>query len=197
MEKNANKIRMIISNNKGIFTDVARGVNRFDKSVNEVYNVLDYGNILNMMCEFVEGYVKYKKSDDKEFDGSVLKTSKRFYDAMFSNDFELKKKNRRVIELHEFRDMNRNFLEGTEKLTNLIDKIESDEDECYGELLTLVIMTQRQYEKIAKVHKSDCEIYLWLISKNSKFGVKKDISSTLMSHFKNPETPVMHPGKIK
>ena len=194
--KYSNKIKDLIKTNRGIYEQIAREADKNDFKYAEKYNILDYSKILELMVKYVEGYVKYKNSNANDtYKGKVLETSKYFYDSMF--DYNNRHKYRQVIELSQFKSINKLYLEWTNKLTNLLEKLENDDNLSNDiEFDILLTMTQRQYDKIAKVYKDDCNIYLWIISKNSKY-LKHNIDSKLISHYNDYRTPVMHAGKIK
>lgn len=194
--KYSKKIKDLIQSNRGIYEQIARESEKNHFKYAEKYNILDYGKILELMIKYVEGYIKYKESDNNDvYKGKVLETSKYFYDSMF--DYNNRHKYRQVIEISQFKSINKTYLEWTNKLTNLLEKLENDDKYSNDfEFDILLTMTQRQYDKIAKVYKDDCNIYLWIISKDSKY-LKHDIDSKLISHYNNDKTPVMHPGKIK
>ena len=194
--KYSKKIKDLIQSNRGIYEQIARESEKNHFKYAEKYNILDYGKILELMIKYVEGYIKYKESDNNDvYKGKVLETSKYFYDSMF--DYNSRHKYRQVIEISQFKSINKTYLEWTNKLTNLLEKLENDDKYSNDfEFDILLTMTQRQYDKIAKVYKDDCNIYLWIISKDSKY-LKHDIDSKLISHYNNDKTPVMHPGKIK
>lgn len=194
--KYSKKIKDLIQSNRGIYEQIARESEKNHFKYAEKYNILDYGKILELMIKYVEGYIKYKESDNNDvYKGKVLETSKYFYDSMF--DYNNRHKYRQVIEISQFKSINKTYLEWTNKLTNLLEKLENDDKYSNDfEFDILLTMTQRQYDKIAKVYKDDCNIYLWIVSKDSKY-LKHDIDSKLISHYNNDKTPVMHPGKIK
>ena len=56
-------------------------------------------------------------------------------------------------------------------------------------------MTDNQYRKLMKVYKDDSQIYLYLLTRNSRFS--KTISPELYSAFENKDTPVIHRMKKK
>lgn len=196
VSKYSKKIKDLIQSNRGIYEQIARESERHDYKYSQKYNILNYNKILELVVKYVEGYIKYKESDNNDnYKDKVLETSKYFYDSMF--DYNNRHKYRQVIELSQFKSINKNYLEWTNKLTNLLEKLENDDkysdDPEFDILLT---MTQRQYDKIAKVYKDDCNIYLWLISKDSKY-IKHNIDSKLISHYNDIKTPVMHYGGIR
>lgn len=194
--KNSCKIKELIKTNRSIYEEIAKEAERDSFKYVIKYNIVNYEQILELMVKYVEGYIKYRNDDSNSaYEGKVLETSKYFYDSMF--DYNNRNKYRIIIELSQFKSINKSYLEWTNKLTNLLEKLENDETyKDDSELDILLTMTQRQYGKIAKVYRDDCNIYLWLVSKDSKY-LKHKIDADLISQFNDDKTPVMHPGKIK
>ena len=145
--------RKCVESNKSLFEDVANGFVDAKDMFQVKYEMLNYPLILDEMIQFVDGYVEYAKDNNKRYEGKVLTISRNFYDSMFRD----KKKYRKKIDLSEFKDINRQYLEKTKQLQTVIEKYINDnkDGKISNELNSLIILTNNQYKKIAKVHKSD------------------------------------------
>ena len=116
MSVNELETRKCVANNKNLFEDVAKGfVNAKDVYKTE-YTILNYEKILDQMIEFVDGYKKYEQSNDKKYEGKVLKISQNFYDKMFTD-----KKYRKIISLEQFKDINKIYLKKTKELQSVLE----------------------------------------------------------------------------
>lgn len=155
------------------------------------YTVLNYEKMIHDMTEYLEGYRSYKTNGDNKYEGKVIGVSNSFYDGMFKDE----KKYRKVIYLRDYQNMVGKFLEETKKLQDVLDEMRSDK-EAPSEVKQLVRLTDNQYHKIAKVQKDDMQIYLWLITQNSKV-YRFPINSSVRDNFNNKNTPVMHRLKKK
>lgn len=172
--------------NRRMFEDVANSYQNIKDSDNVQYTILNYGKILDEMCEFIEGYISYRDKGDNTYAGKVLSTTIYFYNAMF-NDTD---KYRRRMTLAEMKGINKEFLEQTKRLQSLLEKYSKDKSDD-KELSQLLNLTNNQYAKISKVYKDDMKIYLWLTSLNSRF-LRKSIDVDLRIAFEDKSTPVMH-----
>lgn len=178
--------RKCVENNRNLFEDVAKGfVNAKDMYRTE-YSILNYEMILDQMIQFIDGYVEYANDNTKQYEGKVLAVTRNFFNSMFID----KKKYRKKINLDEFVEINKRYLEKTKQLQSIIERYLKDES-ISRELDSLLRLTDNQYKKIAKVYRDDMKIYLWLTSSNSKFFAYHLDEST-RSEFSNKNSPVMH-----
>lgn len=177
-------IKDFVLQHKSLFEDVNKDYQNIDRKYDTQYTILDYEKIFNDMIEYVDGYVKYRESDNDKYDNKILSTTHKFYDSMFMDQ-----KYRKTITLHEFKDINKMFLEKTKELQTLLEKY--TDDPAQSELCALCEMTDKQYRKVSKVYADDMQIYLHLISSNSKV-FNKSLSPELRKHYNDKSTPVMH-----
>ena len=178
--------RRCVENNRNLFEDVAKGfVNAKDMYRTE-YSILNYEMILDQMIQFIDGYVEYANDNTKQYEGKVLAVTRNFFNSMFID----KKKYRKKINLDEFVEINKRYLEKTKQLQSIIERYLKD-GSISRELDSLLRLTDNQYKKIAKVYRDDMKIYLWLTSSNSKFFAYHLDEST-RSEFSNKNSPVMH-----
>lgn len=174
-------ISELIKNNKSIFEDINRS---FDSHTdNADYTILDYNKILSDMCDYLEGYYKYKENGEEQYADKILSSTHKFYDVMFTDI-----KYRKPFRLSDMKSINEEFLVDTKKLQSLMDTDISGYEED-----AMLRMADNQYKKLMKVYKDDAQIYLWLVSRNSKFT--RNISADLYSAFENKDTPVIHKMK--
>ena len=101
-------------------------------------------------------------------------------------------KYRRIITLSDFRNLNKLFLIKTKELQTLLETY--SEDKSNLEVHAMCEMTDNQYRKIAKVHKDDMQIYMWLVRSNSSVFYKALDEKTKRAFYDN-STPVMHQVK--
>ena len=189
--------QLFVEKHRNMFEDVAR---QYDdvKDLNgpQKYSILNYGKILDMICEYMTGYINYKEKGNNEYSDKVLSQTIYLYNTMFTD-----KKYRTKIELSQMTDINRSFLEGTKKLQTLLDEqtklLQTKEGPDAEELNKMIMLTNNQYGKLSKVYHDDMSIYLWLISSKSKikFINRYNIDSKLRVDFNDKHTPVMH--KVK
>ena len=189
--------QLFVEKHRNMFEDVAR---QYDdvKALNgpQKYSILNYGKILDMICEYMTGYINYKEKGNNEYSDKVLSQTIYLYNTMFTD-----KKYRTKIELSQMTDINRSFLEGTKKLQTLLDEqtklLQTKEGPDAEELNKMIMLTNNQYGKLSKVYHDDMSIYLWLISSKSKikFLNRYNIDSKLRVDFNDKHTPVMH--KVK
>lgn len=189
--------QLFVEKHRNMFEDVAR---QYDdvKDLNgpQKYSILNYGKILDMICEYMTGYINYKEKGNNEYSDKVLSQTIYLYNTMFTD-----KKCRTKIELSQMTDINRSFLEGTKKLQTLLDEqtklLQTKEGPDAEELNKMIMLTNNQYGKLSKVYHDDMSIYLWLISSKSKikFLNRYNIDSKLRVDFNDKHTPVMH--KVK
>ena len=189
--------QLFVEKHRNMFEDVAR---QYDdvKDLNgpQKYSILNYGKILDMICEYMTGYINYKEKGNNEYSDKVLSQTIYLYNTMFTD-----KKYRTKIELSQMTDINRSFLEGTKKLQTLLDEqtklLQTKEGPDAEELNKMLMLTNNQYGKLSKVYHDDMSIYLWLISSKSKikFLNRYNIDSKLRVDSIDNHTPVMH--KVK
>ena len=174
-----------VSANQNLFESVASSHDNAKDVFKTQYSILNYGEILDKMIEFIDGYAKYAKSENNKFEGKVLDSAKKFYDNMFKD----KKKYRSVINLNEFKNISKTFLLKTKKLQSIMDTCLKDIDSREAD--GFIRLTNNQYDKLSKCFKDDMRIYLWLSSTNSKHFAHS-IDNTTKAAFNNKSTPVMH-----
>jgi hypothetical protein len=70
---NTNELEMkkFVSSASNLFEDVAESHENAKDVFKTEYSILNYGEILDKMAEFVDGYCNYAKGDNKKFDGKV------------------------------------------------------------------------------------------------------------------------------
>lgn len=175
----------LISDNKSLFEDVN---NAFDTNTDKAdYTILNYNKILSDMCDYLEGYFKYKENGEEQYADKLLSSTHRFYDDMFT-----KVEYRMPFHLNDMKGINEEFLVNTKKLQSLL---ESDDDEKSIEENSMIKMTDNQFRKLMKVYKDDAQIYLYLATRNGRFS--KPINAQLYSAFEDESTPVIHKMKKK
>lgn len=162
---------------KELFEDVQKANSKYSKGSDYEYSMLNYKKIIDDMCEYLEGYLEYDKGDDKKYSSKVLATTAKFYDAIFDS-----KKYRQTITFSDMTNITHDYLEATKKLQDIMVQVDDDDK---TELHAMMIMTNNQYNKIARVFKDDMMIYLWL-------AIGYNISSDLRQKYLNKDTPVMH-----
>lgn len=177
--------RKCVANNKNLFEDVAKSFVNAKDIYKTQYTILDYDMILDQMIEFIDGYKQYEASDNKKFEGKVLKISQNFYDKMF-----IDKKYRKTINLEQYKDINKSYLKKTKELQTIIETYIKDKS-ISGEMNSLIRLTNNQYKKLAKVCRDDMKIYLWLTTSNSKFFAYH-LDEATRSAYANKTAPVMH-----
>lgn len=184
---NANELSMkkFVSSASNLFEDVAKSHENAKDVFKTEYLILNYGEILDKMAEFVDGYCNYAKDSDKRFDGKVTTISKAFYDKMFTD----KKKYRTTINLKDFKNISRAYLLKTKKLQTIMDKC--IKENTSAEANAFIRLTNNQYDKLSRVFREDMKIYLWLSSTNSKSFAYK-IDNDTRSKFNSKNTPNMH-----
>lgn len=177
MKKEDMETYKFVKMNRTLFEDVQA---KYDNPINtnQKYTILNYRRILNDLCDYLEGYIDYCESDKRTYgNNQVLAKTAKFYDSMFRD-----KKYRTEITLGDFSDLCEDYLEGTKDLQNMLVSIEQKDNELHA----MVIMTNNQYRKIAKVFHDDYELWFWL-----RTG-KREPSAKLRGDYKNKSTPVMH-----
>ena len=189
--------QLFVEKHRNMFEEVARQEGDVrDLSGPQKYSILNYGKSLDMICEYMTGYINYKEKGNNEYSDKVLSQTIYLYNTMFTD-----KKYRTKIELSQMTDINRSFLEGTKKLQTLLDEqtklLQTKEGPDAEELNKMIMLTNNQYGKLSKVYHDDMSIYLWLISSKSKikFLNRYNIDSKLRVDFNDKHTPVMH--KVK
>ena len=140
--------QLFVEKHRNMFEDVAR---QYDdvKDLNgpQKYSILNYGKILDMICEYMTGYINYKEKGNNEYSDKVLSQTIYLYNTMFTD-----KKYRTKIELSQMTDINRSFLEGTKKLQTLLDEqtklLQTKEGPDAEELNKMIMLTNNQYGKL-------------------------------------------------
>lgn len=176
--------RSFVKTNKDMFEQVASNYENTTEIHRVPYSMLDYEKILTDICDFIEGYVEYKEKGDETYAGRVIGMTINFYDKMFTDP-----KYRRTAVLNQIRYINKQFLEKTNRLQDILEKYGDIEDD--KDLDKLLRLSNNQYAKLSKVYKDDMQIYLWLMSNNSKM-FRTNIPPDLHRAFDDPSTPVLH-----
>lgn len=180
--------KVFVSSNREIFEDIARSTISTYKS--KEYTQLNYEMILDKMCRYIEGYISYKESGSNKYKGKVMNTTLAFYNEIFKDESY-----RHDIVLKDMPNISETFLKKTKELQELMEK-HAEKQALDYELQQLLIMTDNQYKKVAKVFRDDMEIYLWLCTENSSIHAHV-LDVKLRQNFKDPTTPVMHEKKNK
>ena len=131
--------------NKNLFEDVANGYVNAKDIYKVQYTILDYEKIIDQMIEYLDGYVRYSKSDNDKYNGKVLTVTRSFFDKMFTE-----KEYRMKINLEQFQDVNKTYLKKTKELQSVIETYLSDKS-ISAEMESLIRLTNNQYRKLAKV----------------------------------------------
>ena len=172
--------RKCTETNKNLFEDVANGYVNAKDIYRVQYTILDYEKIIDQMIEYLDGYVRYSKSDNDKYNGKVLTVTRSFFDKMFTE-----KEYRMKINLEQFQDVNK-----TKELQSVIETYLSDKS-ISAEMESLIRLTNNQYRKLAKVCRDDMKIWLWLTTSNSKH-FKYHLDNTTQSAYADKKSPVMH-----
>lgn len=185
LDKNNISTKEFVKNNKQLFEDVAKEY-ATPAPAGEEYTQLDYERILNDMCSFIEGYVKYKTDGTDTYKGKVLLTSRRFFDDMFSD----KGKYRKTLKCNQIKNSFEYFLKGTKRFQDLMEK-NLDYSEKDAEFANLLKLCDNQYRKVSKVCRDDMQIYLWIRTRESTV-YRYDLSVKLRADYADEKTPVIH-----
>jgi hypothetical protein len=173
---------------KGTFEDMASTVIRTTHS--DRYTMLNYEEILEKMCDYIESYVDYKKTGDEKYRGKVLATTRIFYDSIFTE-----KKFRKKLTLKQISKTNEVFLKGTKEFQAVMEKYIEKQDQDY-ELQEMLILSNNQYKKLSKVYNDDMKIFMWLATGNSNM-YNYSIDPRLRAAYYDLSTPVIHSAKQK
>lgn len=188
MPIDVNKLSIVttVDDNKNLFESVAKEYNKAKDVFRVQYSILNYDKIIDEMISYLDGYKKYASGDNnKKYEGKVLSISRNFFETMFT-----KKEYRKKINISAFREENITYLKRTKELKGVIEST-LKEAENNAELNSLIRMIDNQYKKLAKVHKDDMKIYLWIVNKDSKiFGYNLDEKTR--KAFYDKTSPVMH-----
>lgn len=170
-----------IKNNANIFTSTQDKYSHVISRSDTIYTILDYAKIFEDICDYLEGYIDYAESDDDKYDSKVIISTSRFYESMFND-----KRYRTDFVLYEFPDIQKDFLEGTKDLQEMLVKMaESD-----NELRSMIVLTNNQYNRIAKVFKDDYCIWRMLIKLPTYDPTESD-----RDRFNDKTTPCIHKKK--
>lgn len=176
----ADIIQSFVRDNKNLFEQIIVNDERKNYNDSNVYTILDYKRILSLMKEYLSGYIAYKsKKEDTYESAKVLDKTKKFYDSIFTEAGY-----RRKLKLPEMVDINKDYLQLSNELRQIIDMTKNDKDQD-RELTTFLQLTENQYKKLAKVYKDDMNLWLWL-------SYLKDCSEDLKRSFRDKGTPVIH-----
>lgn len=183
MDKEDLSTYSFIKNNTDIFTAAQDKykytINRSDK----IYTILDYGKIFDDICDYIEGYIDYANSDDDKYDNKVISSTYKFYDSIFSDE-----KYRMDFVLYEFPDIQKEFLEGTKDLQDVLMKLEDDE----ADSRSMTVITNNLYNRLAKVFKDDYSIWKMLIKLPTYDPTDED-----RRRYTDKHTPCIHEKKKK
>lgn len=168
-----------VRNSRDVFEDFNRN---YDNAKDPAeYTILDYGKITSDMCDYIEGYFKYKENGDEKYADKLMASTHKFYDDMFTDI-----KYRKPFNLPDMRDINEEFLANTKKLQALL---EADYDSG-TEQYSILKMTDNQFNKLMKVYRDDAKIYIWLSTKYTPLC--RSLDSRLIQAYENKNTPVIH-----
>lgn len=181
--------KSFVASAKDLFEQTAKTVVR--TKVVKKYTMLNYEDILDKMCEYIESYNEYKRDGDDKYRGKVLSITKTYYDSIFTDD-----KYRKKLTLKEMSNVPGVFLKKTKALQTLLEKYCDKQDHDY-ELQQILIMTNNQYKKLSKVYRDDMEIFMWLATKDSNIVKEHTIPAQMRLNFYDPSTPVIHPSGLK
>ena len=184
----AKEIEQIVCEYRTMFEDVARTHLNVRPSDAVLYTAMNYEKILQEMCTFLEGYVSYMDEGKSDYDGKIISSTKKFYDAMFS-DLSAESPYRKQITLEDMKHINESFIEGTQNLKTVMESV-MEKYPCH-ETEQLVTMSKNQYGKLAKVYRDDMQLYMWLATKNSRVNPKCAPIKNRVD-FWDLKTPVMH-----
>lgn len=171
-----------VKSNVDLFERVQKDYQNTSELSHTQYTCLDYKKILSEMREYLQGY--YECDDKDQYKYKLIRTTKNFFDAMFTE-----KRYRRTFVLSEYPEINKEYLEETKKLQDLMQeklKDESDEDH------TMLQLVNNQYRKLSKVCADDMKIVLWLKSLTSISSICFSIDSDLRLKYGDDSTPVIH-----
>lgn len=185
----AKEIEQIVCEYRTMFEDVAKTRLNNLPADDVLYSVMDYGKILQEMCTFLEGYASYREKADDKYDGKVISSTKKYYDAMFSNQGSAESPYRKQMTLVDMQTINESYVEGTLRLKTILESVMEKYPDSETE--QLVGMTRNQYGKLAKVYGDDMQLYLWLATKRSKFNPKCAPVKNRVD-FWDTNTPVLH-----
>lgn len=182
------QIPQIICEYRTLFEDVSK-VNPNIRPTDDVeYSAMDYAKCINTMCTLMEGYIQYRASGDDTYDGTILSSTKKFYDGMFADTSD-QSPYRHNMTLSDMVSISESFLESTQKLKTVM---ESVMEQCGDrEAQQLVTMNANQFKKLARVHGDDMKLYMWLANGDSRSRAT-NIPTKNRADFRNVKTPVMH-----
>lgn len=172
-------IATLIQMHQNVFEDVNRDFDNLKDPAD--YSMLNYSKILDDMCEYLSGYFKYSESGDTKYADKLFQSTHKFYDEMFTND-----KYRRNVSLSEIKSITEDFLAGTKKLQNMLER-----DYSSTEMEGMCKMSDNQYRKLIKVFTDDVKIYRYLASRHNKL-FRSSIDPQLYNAFLDESTPVIH-----
>ena len=184
----AKEIEQIVCEYRTMFEDVASTVPNIRPNDDVLYSSVDYGKILQSMCQFLEGYMEYRDANDDKYDDKVITSTCNFYNAMFADTSD-QSPYRHQVTLADMQRVNESFISGTQQLKVVLESMMEHHPDF--ETTQLVTMTQNQYRKLAKVYRDDAELYMWLATKNSRTR-PKNASLANRVNFGDISTPVIH-----
>jgi len=192
--KNAKKFDFVAycTENKDLFESVMNKYGSAKNMYRDEYSILNYKKIFEEMFEFVDGYTATaaKGGTDIQYKGKVLTIAKTFYEKMLINE----KQYRMRIDLCQFKDVTKDFLEGANKLNSFLNEMKKTEN-MSAEMNSLINMTTNQFNKICRVYKDDVRIYRWRVSSKTENTIDDKfapITDQLKRDFSDVSTPVMH-----
>jgi hypothetical protein len=171
--------KIFIASNKSLFEEVQSSYSRTSSIEHSgLFTILNYEKILNAMCEYLDGYMKYKDSGDNQYSNKIDQSTVAFYNRMFNDPVQYRKE----IAMSEFRDINTQYLRGTKELQDKMHELESLTD---VEAERLLRITDNQYKKLSKVYKADMEIFMWKTC-------GKNIKNEIKVAYDDKSSPVIH-----
>lgn len=182
-------IGQFICEYRTMFEDVVNTNPNIRPKDDVMYSSMDYGKIFGRICEFLEGYISYRNENDQMYDSKILASTKAFYDSMFS-DMDCNSPYRKTCTLEDMRsNVMESFLTGTKNLQMVMESMQTQYPDMQTE--QLIVMTNNQFNKLAKVYRDDMDLYMWLATRNSKTNPKQ-ASMQNRINFMNVNTPVVH-----
>ena len=185
----AKEIEQIVCEYRTMFEDVASTVPNIRPNDDVLYSSMNYSKVLKEMCAFLEGYVQYRDKNDTAYDDKIITSTKKYYDAMFSN-LDSESPYRQQITLSDMKCVNEAFVSGTQQLKVVMEQMTDKYPDF--ETQQLATMSKNQYNKLAKVYRDDMQLYLWLATKDRHGRTAKIAPIKNRVDFMDVNTPVIH-----
>lgn len=176
-----------VENELDTFENVSKTIlNAETRFAKNKYIILDYKKILNTINNNLDGYIDYKKSGEKAvWDNNILDTVVKLYNSFFDDI----KKYRGVIQFKEFKDVTSDFLDGTNKLKEKLDKY-SDMSKYSGNVKAVLKLTDNVYKRLCKYQNMDMKIYLFEVGINA--GIVSSLPKNAYDGYNDMDCPCMH-----